>query len=221
MNKNIVIFVGISALIAAIFLIFPQIDLWASGLFFNPSEKFFLDDSAILNYLHKSTRYIVISLVLIYVGLFVLSYFKSPLPYGFTKIRIIYLILALAIGPGFVVNSVFKDNWGRARPHQITEFGGHKTFTPPFIISDQCDSNCSFVSGDPSVGFYFLSFMLIFPAIRKQSIAVGLTLGAILGISRLALGAHFFSDVIFSGIFTFASSYLLYLAFKKLFPKST
>jgi len=209
--KHFIIFLIISAIIAAIFLAFPNIDVWATGLFYNKEEKFFLDSNIILEFLHKSVRYITISIALLWLSLLALNLAKKKTIWGLTRKKLIYLILALAIGPGLVVNTVFKDHWGRARPHHTLEFGGTKTFTPPFIISDQCDRNCSFVSGDPSVGFYF--FALAFAISRKRKLFVGsaMGLGITFGMTRIMQGAHFLSDVIFSGIFTFTICYLLYL----------
>ena len=69
--------------------------------------------------------------------------------------RWLFLLLTLIIGPGLITNTLLKDNWGRARPHQITEFGGRAQFTPAFVITNQCVRNCSFTSGDSSFGFWF------------------------------------------------------------------
>ncbi len=122
----------------------------------------------------------------------------------------LYLLAALALGPGLVVHTVFKDHWGRARPRDVIEFGGDRTFTPAFVISDQCDRNCSFVAGHSSMGFYFLA--LAFLARRRRYrvyLAVG-GFGGLTGLGRIAQGAHFLSDVIFSGLLVFAVAYVLF-----------
>jgi len=211
MNKKFYIFIIISAVIASIFLIWPQIDIKITGLFYNNASGFYLDEHPVLQFLHKSVRYITITLSLLWIGLLVLSYISRKEFFGLTKRKLAYLILALAIGPGLVVNTIFKDQWGRARPHHTEVFGGEKQFTPPFIMSDQCDRNCSFVSGDPSVGFYFFALAFAIPAYRKLFLTSAMTLGLIFGATRIIQGAHFTSDVIFSGVFTFSVCYLLYL----------
>jgi lipid A 4'-phosphatase len=108
-----------------------------------------------------------------------------------------------------VINGIFKETWGRARPREVVEFGGNKKFTKAFVLSDQCKTNCSFVSGEASIGFYGLT--LIFVARRKRKIIAfaSLLAGSLIGLLRMSLGAHFLSDVIFSGVFTFLVSYLL------------
>ena len=76
-----------------------------------------------------------------------------------------YTILGIIIGPilgsGIIANWYFKDQWGRARPVHITEFGGDKIFTQAFVKSDQCERNCSWISGESSAAFSFLVGTLI------------------------------------------------------------
>ena len=52
-----------------------------------------------------------------------------------------------------IVNVLLKGFWGRARPNDILELGGEENFSAWFQYSDACSTNCSFVSGDASVGF--------------------------------------------------------------------
>ena len=39
-------------------------------------------------------------------------------------------IVSFIMGPGILVNSVFKDHWGRARPVTVEQFGGDLVFSP-------------------------------------------------------------------------------------------
>ena len=111
--------------------------------------------------------------------------------------------LTLLIGSGLLVNEVFKNHWGRARPSQIEEFGGTRMYTPPLLRHTgpkACDRNCSFVSGDASVGFAFMALSFIVRRRRHLVLAGGVLAGGALGAVRMTQGAHFFSDVIFSGL---------------------
>ena len=54
-------------------------------------------------------------------------------------------LAALLLGPGWVVNEALKNHWGRARPEQVSDFGGAQRFTPALQPADQCVKNCSFV----------------------------------------------------------------------------
>jgi lipid A 4'-phosphatase len=218
-TKNQIIYVAISSVIAVVFLFNPQIDLYVAGQFYNEKRNmisdepvkfgFFLSDHPVFVFLHESVRYVTITTAVFLLSMLGLNYLKKKDFLGLTKRKLIYIILCLAIGPGLVVNAIFKDNWGRARPHQTEIFGGTKEFTPPFIIADQCERNCSFTSGDPSVGFFFFAFAFAIHNRRKQFAALAMTLGTIYGVTRVVQGAHFFSDVIFSGIFVFGICYVL------------
>ncbi len=214
-NKPIFSFICLASIVGVVLFLFPEIDLKISGIFFSPERKSFLGDDPILNFLHNSVYYITICLAVLWIFLLVLNVLKGREFFGLDKIRLVYLIAALIVGPGLVVNFIFKDHWGRARPSQIEEFGGTKKFTPPFVIADQCESNCSFVSGDPSVGFYFFAIALAIPKRQKLFTISSLALGGLFGSARIMMGAHFFSDVIFSGVFTFFSCYLLHVAMMK------
>lgn len=203
MKKNNIIIATIACIIAAIVIIFPQIDIITAQQFYTENDRFFPSKMVIPNLIHDTVKYITITVGSTLLILLAINTIKKQNTLNLSNCVITYLLLALIIGPGLVVNTVFKDNWGRARPHQVKEFGGTKNFTPPFIISDQCERNCSFVSGDPSVGFYFFAFAFVSTKHRRKWIIAALTLGTILGVNRVIMGAHFLSDVIFSGFFVY------------------
>ncbi|MBV5325687.1 MAG: phosphatase PAP2 family protein, partial [Rhodospirillaceae bacterium] len=113
----------------------------------------------------------------------------------------IFVVVSLALGPGLVVNTVLKDNWGRPRPSTVTEFGGPHAHVPVLIPSDQCSDNCSFPSGHAALGFWVLAFALVAPPPwRRPAIFGALGFGALVGAVRIAQGGHFLSDVISSGV---------------------
>ena len=68
--------------------------------------------------------------------------------------------LALLVGPGLIVSGL-KEVTTRARPFHVTEFEGSKKFTPAFVVADQCNDNCAFVSGHASDGIFLATLMLI------------------------------------------------------------
>jgi lipid A 4'-phosphatase len=198
-----------SVSLAAVFVLFPDIDLWFSGLFYEHGRGFHLDDALWVQFLYHSIPIlaIAVSISLILMLGFTLLSKRSVGPLG--SRTTLYLLAVLALGPGLVVHTVFKDQWDRARPRDVVEFGGEKRFTPAFVISDQCERNCSFVAGHPSMGFYFMALALI--ARRRRTLyAVAIGLGSLAGLGRIVQGAHFLSDVVFSGIFVFLVAYLLY-----------
>lgn len=129
----------------------------------------------------------------------------------------LFLFLLLAIGPGLLVNTVFKENWGRPRPTHVVEFGGEKQFLPVWQKGIAGEGN-SFSSGHASIGFYTLApFFLLrrrnsFKA--RLALAAGVTYGALMGAGRMAQGGHFFSDVVWSWGFVFLSGMILYYLLK-------
>lgn len=125
----------------------------------------------------------------------------------------IFVLLTVAVGPGLLINVVFKENWGRPRPRQIEEFHGPKQFVPPLAMGEDKDGK-SFAAGHPSIGFCFFTLWFIWrrrnPRLAWLSFGTALGLGALMGLGRMAAGAHFLSDVLWSGFITFFSAWLLY-----------
>ena len=128
------------------------------------------------------------------------------------------MAMCLWIGPGLVVNFVFKDHWGRPRPIMIQEFAGDKLFQEPFVISNQCGKNCSFVCGDASIGFWIFAFMPLLATRRRKLLVfiVAIVAGSVLGLMRMAQGGHFFSDVVFCGLFVYICTWIVYLVMYKI-----
>lgn len=193
-------------------MVFPGIDLWTTGLFYRAGSGFFLADWPPFRFSHENLHYLVTTLVVALAGIGVSALIRRRAVLGITGKAAAYLLLALALGPGLTVNTIFKDHWGRARPAQVTDFGGGKRFTRAFVPTDQCTRNCSFPAGDPAIGFYLASFALLAPTPqrRRLGIALAIAAGAALGIVRLAQGGHFLSDVVTSGFLVFAVSWALH-----------
>ena len=142
-----------------LFLIYPKLDLSISRLFFSYEQHgFSLVDNDFLYYINRSVYWSVYLLIMIAILIVVLGIFFRDV---FLAKKSLYLLLVLLVGPGLIVNLVLKDNFGRARPRNIKEFNGDKKFSSAFYISNQCKQNCSFTSGDVSVGFVYYSLCYI------------------------------------------------------------
>lgn len=203
-------------LLAALFLLFPGIDLAVSGLFFDPAGGFFWKKAAPALWSYegvKVMRDVIIGALCLLIVLSLVLFRRGLAP---LLPRAAFLMLVLALGPGLVVNGLFKDQFGRARPDKVTEFGGSSPFTPPFVISQACDSNCSFVSGHASMGFFLLSFGFVDPRRRRWWMAAGLLAGGYAGLMRMVQGAHFLSDVIFAFFAVYATALLVDAAFRRM-----
>lgn len=115
----------------------------------------------------------------------------------------LFLLSAGALGPGVVVNLIFKEHWGRARPISVIEFGGTRAFSAPWVIADGCASNCSFVSGEASSSIFMIALALIVPAGWKRPVlATALAFAAVMSLNRIAFGGHFLSDVMIAWCLT-------------------
>lgn len=200
---------GCFPLLVILFISFPQIDIAVSQQFWQPHQGFWGQQWALFTWVHKYIRVLVgLSLLLILTGWLLSCWRRAPQWLRPHRKSLSYLLLAFLLGPGLLVNVLFKDQWGRARPHQVADFGGEKSFTPAWVISDQCGRNCSFVCGDASVGFVLLAGIFISRRPRRWFLA-SILLGGFLGFMRVAQGGHFFSDVIFSWYAVAASVWLL------------
>ena len=197
----------------------PSLDVYVSGLFYYGDKQFLIQSYYPVSIFFRK---MLLPFILIYVFILplVLRFFplkKIYFDYKFSISEIVYIWVSGAATMLLVVNVLLKNMWGRARPNDVSYFNGFQDFNPWYKISDACSSNCSFVSGDSSVGF----LLIIFYFITKKNVYLylGLILGSLLGFIRIAAGGHFFSDIIFSQIvvtFTILASFVLY---KKLYDK--
>jgi membrane-associated PAP2 superfamily phosphatase len=123
----------------------------------------------------------------------------------------IFLILSLVIGPGLLDNAILKDHWPRPRPRDVVQFGGSLHYTPP---PWRGEGGSSFPCGHCSVGFLYASGWWIWKRRRRNwaraSLVLGLVLGSALGVGRMAAGAHFLSDVIWSALLALGVAHLVY-----------
>jgi len=210
--KRLRIYLISFTLASILFVGFPELDIWFSSLFFDKGHFFFYNSPTVI-IINRSVEVIV---GMLSISLIILLLWKRN-PFSMNKKYMIYLLLVLIIGPGLVVNVVFKDHWGRARPGRIEEFGGVQKFTRAFVISDQCQKNCSFVSGHASIGFYFVAFGFIWRAHRKKIIAGAALYGALIGLARIMRGVHYLSDIVFAFFFVYITAFMIY-EFMFVFP---
>ncbi len=197
-----------------LFLLFPGIDLWASGLFYRPGEGFFLAQWGPVHAIYAGVPYLTDAIVIGVIALYLWSLQRGRAVWRIDGRVAAFLLLALALGPGLLVNTVLKDHWGRARPTQVTAFGGVQAFTPAPLPATNCAHNCSFPAGHPAIGFYLVSAAFLVRDRRRRRIATGAAIaaGAVFGLARMAQGGHFLSDVVFSGLLVYGVSWLLYRA---------
>lgn len=127
--------------------------------------------------------------------------------------KALFMVLLMLIGPGLVVNTIFKDHWGRHRPMQLKVFSGQEQFMPVWN-KGVSKSGKSFPCGHASTGFYLFSGYFV---LRRTSrpwalffLILGLGYGALMGLGRMIQGGHFASDVVWSGGFVYLCGWGLY-----------
>ena len=191
--------------VGAVLGVYWQLDIAISRLFFDETLRVFpAQYSLVARHLRDVFIY---TTALLAAPAFIALLLKIVLPRRRMLIAgraALFLIATLALAPGLMANVILKENWGRPRPVEVKEFNGPERFVPWWDPRGTCEKNCSFVAGEGAGGFWTLApAALAPPAWRPLAYAAAALFGAAAGGLRLLGGAHFFSDVAFSGVLTF------------------
>ena len=195
-------------MILVMLVLVPAIDLSVSRLFHDQAAGFIWRNQPVPEFLHHAIQIAARTIGAVTLLAFLYTAGRSVwVKVPATLLRLeprswAFLFLGLMLGPGLIANIVLKDMWNRARPIQVEEFGGQRYYSPPMVFSNQCEKNCSFVAGDAAMGFYLQ--IMAYVAGRRFSgplLAAGMAVGLSAGLLRIGMGAHFFSDVIYAGVF--------------------
>lgn len=192
--------------------LFPHWELAVSRLFFDPVTGWHLDANFWVRLVYDWGT--LAALTLAGTGLFVALVATAWVP--LRRFRRIgwFLFAAMVLGPGLLVNSVFKENFQRPRPREIVEFGGAAAYLPPGQPGAG-DHGSSFPSGHASMGFYLAApYFFLRQRHRRMAIAallVGTMAGLGIGLVRIMQGGHFLSDVVASGLMVWVVAHLTWL----------
>ena len=113
----------------------------------------------------------------------------------------IFMVLLLILGPGLLVNSVFKEHWGRPRPREVIQLGGSKAFLQPWQPGISGKGR-SFPSGHSSAAFFIVTPWFVYR--RRKPVAAaccfwgGLIFGVLMSVARIAQGGHFLTDCLWA-----------------------
>ncbi|NGX58288.1 MAG: hypothetical protein K940chlam3_01193, partial [Chlamydiae bacterium] len=179
----------------------PYLDLTISNYFYNADETSFTNNAfySFVYHYAQLPGFIVFGCAMVAL---IASYFKKSLKKH--RNTILVLVLAMAMGPGLIINVFLKPGWGRPRPRQVIEFSGpeaYRAFYSPNFGAYTSDKYKSFPSGHASMGFYFFVLAVMGARMRNRPLvfagySIAMILGIILGITRIAQGGHFFSDIV-------------------------
>jgi len=184
---------------SALFRLFPAMDIAASEAFFRAGAGFPLSQEPLLKAFRKSSDLVLALLVTGLIVTLAWGIARRGLSALVSARRSVFLIAALVIGPGLVVNGLFKSWWGRPRPVAVDVFGGEAPYQTVWQLSDWCQSNCSFVSGEASSAAWLVAATVLIPARLRPVLVPPVVLYALLiSLNRLAFGGHFLSDIVLS-----------------------
>lgn len=194
-------------ILITIFVMFsPSIDQYFASMAYDPSTRVFYGERAswcrVIYYL---VPVITVGIILLPIAYFLKSR-KNPSAKKNVINFALVVYLALSIGPGIVVNVIFKEHWGRPRPYQVLRDG--KSYSPFWQPHFNNKKDNSFPGGHASMGF-FMGIPFFALNRRKQAVVVSLLGGTIVGLVRILQGGHYFSDVVFSGIFVWGISLIV------------
>ncbi len=192
-----------------VFAVWPGLDIAVSSWFYRPDSGFWLAEDPWVEGVRNLVWDLSILVFVLSAAAFVAALVGRRAREARGRIAGFIFLLYL-LGPILLVDGILKRFWGRARPATIIEFGGDRMFTPPWLPSDQCASNCSFVSGEGSAAAALaLSFLVLAPIARRilpraafvLYVAAGLLLPAAGLALRVMTGRHFVSDTVFAVLF--------------------
>ncbi|HKY88094.1 MAG TPA: phosphatase PAP2 family protein [Pseudorhodoplanes sp.] len=195
--------VATGVLVGGVFAIDPSLDLEVARFFTRPETR---DLLAFAHPYIEGLRLFNFQLTLLLLALACAAVGVKMARPDMTMLlpaRLSLLVLAIfTLGPGLLANGILKTFWGRVRPRHLVEFGGKHDFTAWWDPTGACIKNCSFISGEASSAFALLALAALVPApLRYAAIGAALLYGALVGFIRIAVGAHFVSDVLFAGVF--------------------
>ncbi len=205
---NVTLYIWLAFIFCSVFFIFyPQIDIYVSHFFYNGSS-FYLKGTVFERFFYNSVKVLLTAFTLASLGIYLYNKMKHKNILNIDTKVILYIVLVLSIAPGLIVNATLKDHWGRARPVQIKAFGGDKTFTPAFVLSNQ--EGHSFSSGHTAAAFAFVGFALLARKRRKFWLTLAIMYGILVSFARLIAGGHFLSDIVTSFFIVWIATHIFY-----------
>lgn len=197
--------------VVAVYAKFPGVDLFVSSRYFDAARGFVHAQDPLVLLLYDWTPPVGRALALLALLHALLAPWLAKLlamtghPQAAERCRgpwrhasTVFLCAAL-LGPGLVIEGVFKNTVGRPRPVQVEPFGGPQAFQGPFELGHNPEAHRSFCSSHAATGFALMGLGLTCgPRWRRRWFLIGLVSGAVIGAGRIMQGGHFLSDVVFA-----------------------
>lgn len=209
-HRERIALLGATGAAAAMFELWPRLDLGLSAYFHTGTGRFPANELALVQLLYVGVPWVGWGLLLAALALLAWAAARCERVSRRVWRRAAALALVLLLGTGALVNGMLKEQWGRPRPREVQEFAGSHPFVPALHPSRECAHNCSFVSGHAATGFALIALGVFgAQAARRRWLLIGMATGLTVGAARVVQGAHFLSDVVFGLLFIWATCALL------------
>ncbi len=200
----------LSALAVTLLFGFSSLDIAAARWFYRPAgtDHWPLAAQAPWPLLYRATPWVTASLVIAGLAMLAAGILLKRRPW---RRHAVFVLLSVVLGPGLLGNVLLKDHWNHPRPREVVEFGGALRYVPTPLPGRE--GGASFPCGHCAVGFLYGIGWWIWRGHRARALAslsVGLLAGGLLGVGRMAAGAHFLSDILWSALLAFGVSHILY-----------
>jgi lipid A 4'-phosphatase len=194
--------VGCAAMATLLMLFGVPVDLVLAKVFYDPEQhKFLAATNPYVAELRDNGLIALTTCLAVVAAAVAPRFMKRPIRFIPTRVAV-FLAGTLLLGSGFLANLVLKEHWHRPRPVHVTEFGGDKIYVDGWNRGGGCARNCSFVSGEASSAAWMFAPAMLAPPHYRVAAYIGAGLfTAVIGVSRMAAGGHFFTDVVFAILF--------------------
>jgi membrane-associated phospholipid phosphatase len=213
MNRTgLLIALAVAGCSAAVFAIFPQLDLTIARIFFNKATgHFVLAPVGAAEFVRRASMWIAWACAMPAMLAPLIKLFRPQKPLIVPGRAVIFLISTILITAVVLPNLLFKEYWGRPRPATTVEFNGAHQFKPWWDPRGTNPHNGSFFSGEAATAFWtYAPAALAPPPLRPVAFLAATLFGVATGILRMAFGAHYASDVIAAGFAAFLVTWLMH-----------
>jgi membrane-associated phospholipid phosphatase len=185
--------------------IFPELDLKAAALFYDPATRSFpLSASHVASVLRYSAMVIAWGFAAPAIAALIIKLIWPNKPLMMPGRKMLFIVVTITLSAGILSNYGFKGHWGRPRPVAVTEFNGPLNFVPWWDPHGACPKNCSFFSGEGATAFWTIApATLAPPQWRPLAYGAAVLFGVATSGLRMAFGGHFLSDVVAAALVTF------------------
>jgi membrane-associated PAP2 superfamily phosphatase len=208
---------GFSAIGLLLIFELTSIDIWLNDFFYNPEIKeFSLRNhpflTQVMHHGMKTAMY-VLGVASIIFAIWKLKVGKTLL----TARHVWAGSLGVIVIPALV--ALLKHLTNKHCPWSLDVYGGSVPYAGLFEAHlSQFGTGQCFPAGHAAGGFMWFAWAItlwfIYPKFAKIIFYVAITLGLIMGVSRMMQGAHFFSHVLWTAWFSWLISLVLALIFK-------